>query len=303
MQYVEEFLTAPDDHEIPVRLWRPNRVDKVLVIAHGMAEYCERYAPFADWLVNADIAVVALNHRGHGMDCPDSDLGHYADRRGWEKVIGDLDQTISWAKRQLPGVPVTLFGHSMGSFISQAYLQTHPSTVDQIILMSTNRINRPLLTMARTLVKTIRLFRGPRVTSATVEALSFGSFNKPFRPNRTEFDWLSRDPEQVDAYVADPYCGFECTTQLWSDFLGGMLSIHYEQWPDSVPIHLLSGTDDPVGEQSKGIRRMSEQLTHAGRAPATFKLYDGGRHELINESNAMEVWTDIRDIVQSGSVS
>lgn len=302
MQYLEEFLTAPDEHEIPVRMWRPNRVDKILVIAHGMAEYCERYAPFAEWLVDADIAVVALNHRGHGMDCADEDLGHYADRRGWDKVIGDLDQAISWAKQQLPGAPVTLFGHSMGSFISQAYLQTHPSAVKQLILMSTNRINRPLLTTAKALVNTIRFLRGPRVTSATIESLSFGSFNKAFRPNRTEFDWLSRDNEQVDAYIADPYCGFECTTQLWSDFIGGMLAIKYKDWPSEVPIHLLSGTDDPVGEQGKGIRRMVQELSRADRTPATFKLYEGGRHELINETNAMEVWTDIRDLVLNGSL-
>lgn len=300
MQYVEEFLNAPDNHEIPVRMWRPHRVDNILVIAHGMAEYCERYAPLADWLVESNIAVVALNHRGHGMDCPDQDLGHYADRRGWDKVIGDLDQTITWAKQQLPGAPVTLFGHSMGSFISQSYLQSHPSAVSQVILMSTNRINRPLLNAARLLVNGIKLVRGPRVTSPTIEALSFGSFNKAFRPNRTEFDWLSRDHDQVDAYIADPYCGFDCTTQLWADFIGGMLSIRYQQWPESVPVHLLSGTDDPVGEQSKGIRRMVREMTQAKRPPATFKLYEGGRHELVNETNAMEVWSDLKTLVQNG---
>lgn len=297
MQYVEEFLTAADGHDIPVRLWRPIRVDSILVIAHGMAEYCERYAPLAEWLVESGIAVVALNHRGHGMDCADEDLGYYADADGWQKVIDDLQQTIEWTRQQLPAAPVTLLGHSMGSFISQAYLQQYSHSIDQLILVSTNRINRPLLHAARGLVNIIKQFRGPRVTSSTIEFLSFGSFNKAFKPNRTEFDWLSRDDEQVDAYVADPYCGFRCTTQMWADFLGGMLSIDYDKWPVDKPVHLLSGTQDPVGEQGKGIRMMAKQLEQAGRGAATFKLYDGARHELINETNAKEVWDDIRRIV------
>lgn len=303
MQYVEEFLTAPDGHDIPVRMWRPNRVDKVLVIAHGMAEYCERYAPMADWLVDSDVAVVALNHRGHGMDCPEDDLGYFADSRGWEKAVDDLQQTIEWTTQQLPAAPVTLLGHSMGSFMAQAYLQRYPGTVNQVILMSTNRINRPLLSAARLLVKLIKLFRGPKVTSATIEFLSFGSFNKAFRPNRTEFDWLSRDNEQVDAYVDDPYCGFRCTTQMWSDFLDGMLAIDYRKWPQDLPIHLLSGSADPVGEQGKGIRRMVTEMTQAGCVPTTFKLYDEARHELINEINAEAVWEDIRSLVLQGGLT
>jgi alpha-beta hydrolase superfamily lysophospholipase len=302
MQYLEEFLTAPDGHEIPVRLWRPNTVDKILVIAHGMAEYCERYAPMADWLTESNIAVVALNHRGHGMDCKDEDLGFYSDIRGWQKVLEDLHQTIQFARKELPNVPVALMGHSMGSFISQAYIQQYGEGIDQLILTSTNRIDRPLVLAARTLAKSITLFKGPRATSKLIDFLSFGSFNNKFKPNRTEYDWLSRDNEHVDAYVNDPYCGFSCSAQMWADFLGGMLSIDYEKWPADLQVHLLSGTKDPVGEMGKGIAKAAQQIKRAGRKLVTFKLYEGGRHELVNETNALEVWGDIQSIVLKGSL-
>lgn len=302
MQYLEEFLTAPDGHEIPVRLWRPHTVDNILVIAHGMAEYCERYAPLADWLTESNIAVVALNHRGHGMDCKDEDLGFYSDIRGWQKVLDDLHQAIQFARKELPNVPVSLLGHSMGSFISQAYIQQYGDGISNLILTSTNRIDRPLVLAARTLARSISMLKGPRSTSKLIDFLSFGSFNNKFKPNRTEYDWLSRDTEHVDAYVNDPYCGFSCTTQMWADFLGGMLSIDYSEWPEGLNVHLLSGTADPVGEMGKGISKAAEQMKKAGRQLGTFKLYDGARHELVNETNAMEVWGDIRNIVTTGKI-
>jgi len=303
MQYSEEFLDAPDGHEIPVRMWRPKTVVKVLVIAHGMAEYCERYTPLADYLTEANIAVVALNHRGHGMDCPDEDLGHYADKDGWQKVINDLHQTIEYVEKELKDIPITLMGHSMGSFISQSYLQQHGSHLSQVILSSTDRINRPKLIGSKALITLINLIKGHKATSEMVEYLSFGIYNNKFKPNRTGSDWLSRDKEHVDAYVADPYCGFPCTLELWRDFIGGMLTISPQKWPNTLPVHLISGTDDPVGEFTKGISKLAKQIKTANRKLVTFKLYPGGRHELTNETNAEEVWQDIRDIVLNGELA
>ena len=301
MQYLEEFVDASDGHEIPIRVWRPNTVDKILVIAHGMAEYCERYAPLAEWLTQSNIAVVALNHRGHGMDCVDEDLGFFADHFGWSLVIEDLHKTIAFARKEIPDVPVTLFGHSMGSFIAQNYVEQHKD-VDQLILGSTNRINRPKLAGSLLLLSFIKFFKGKRGTSAFVDYLSFGVFNNKFRPVRTESDWISRDTEHVDAYVADPYCGFPCTLLLWQDFISGMLSINPRKWPVSMPIHFISGSHDPVGEFGKGIQLLVNQVKRKGKNVCSFKLYPEARHELVNESNADEVWADIRDIVVTGKL-
>ena len=303
MQYLEEFLTASDGHEIPVRVWRPNTVDKILIIAHGMAEYCERYAPMADWLTESNIAVVALNHRGHGMDCPDKDLGFFADHFGWQLVIDDLHQTIEFAKKELPEAPITLFGHSMGSFISQCYFQQHGDSIDQLILSSTNRADRPKLMVSLLMLSFIKFYKGKRGTSKLVDYLSFGIFNNKFKPNRTGDDWLSRDTAHVDAYVDDPYCGFPCSLLFWQDFINGILSIDSQKWPDNKPIHFISGTHDSVGEFGKGVTKLVNQVKTAGKKVVSFKLYPEARHELTNEINAQEVWQDIRDIVVDGKLA
>lgn len=303
MQYLEEFLTADDGHEIPVRIWRPNTVDNILVIAHGMAEYCERYAPMADWLTEANIAVVALNHRGHGMDCEFEDMGYFADHFGWQKVVNDLHQCIEFAKKELPTAPITLFGHSMGSFISQSYFAQHSDQLAQLILGSTTRANRPKLYGSLFILSFIKFFKGKRATSKLVDYLSFGQFNRKFKPNRTDSDWINRDDNQVDEYIADPFCGFSCSLLFWQDFITGILSIDHKLWPDDKPIHFLSGSDDSVGELGKGVGKLVEQVKAANKKVGTFKLYPQARHELVNEVNALEVWQDIRDLVISGQLT
>ena len=290
MQYLEELLPAGDGHDIPVKVWRPREPNAVLVISHGMAEHAGRYAPLAEWLTEHKVAVVAVEHRGHSDHCDDRDLGHYADSDGWNKVVTDLDAVVSYAQSLEPGRPVTLFGHSMGSFIAQSYAQRFGDRLDALVLCATNRINKPQLQVSKWLVDAIKAVRGPRHVSDLIEGMTFGAFNKPFKPNRTSHDWLSRDPAQVDEYLDDAYCGFGCTTQLWSDFIGGMLTIDPNRWRKDLPVHLMSGTDDPVGEMGKGIRKHIEAIRAAGVTVGSTRLFEGGRHELVNEINAREVW-------------
>ena len=303
MQYLEEFLEANDGHEIPVRLWRPKKIDHILVISHGMAEYCERYAGFAEWLTNYDIAVVAHNHRGHGMDCEFEQLGFFAKSRGWQKVLDDLDQVVAFTKNELSAAPVTLMGHSMGSFIAQCYIQQYPSSIDNLILMATNRVNKIKIFAAQLLILILKKIYGATAISKLFHFLTFKSFNRQFRPNRTEYDWLSRDNAHVDAYINDPYCGFLCTNQFWCDFLGGMASIRVAQWPKTLPIHIVSGTHDPLGEMTKGINKLKIAINSQHLCLTTFKLYPNARHELINETNYLEIWRDIKDMVQSVSAN
>lgn len=301
MQYSEDFLTSADGHQIPVRMWRPEPTKQVLVIAHGMAEYCERYAPLAEWLTEHGVAVVALNHRGHGMDCPDEQLGHYADKDGWQKVLGDLKQCIDYAKQQFPNTTLTLFGHSMGSFISQSFIQTYPNEVQQVILSASTRVDRVKVIASKALVSVMKLVIPADRPSAFVTGLAFSPFNKKFKPNRTEFDWISRDNHLVDEYISDPYCGFDGTLQMWHDFLTALLTLNPALWPKQVRVNLLAGTHDPVGEMGAGVRTLERQARQAGVTLGTVKLYDGARHEIVNETNKQEVWQDILTIVQSAS--
>ncbi|MEX0624251.1 alpha/beta fold hydrolase [Saccharospirillum sp.] len=297
MQYLEEWLTTPDGHTIPVKVWRPRAPTATLVIAHGMAEHASRYAALADWLNDHDIAVVAVEHRGHSDDCPEADLGHYADQDGWNKVITDLDQVVDYARSLEPDAPLTLFGHSMGSFIVQVYSQRFGDKLQGLILCATNRINRPQLIVSKLLVNAIKAVKGPRHLSPLITNMTFGAFNKTFKPNRTTHDWLSRDNAQVDAYLDDAYCGFDCTVQLWSDFIGGLLSIDPHQWPKNLPVHVLSGTMDPVGEFGKGIGKHIEAFKAAGVNLASTRMFEGARHELVNETNALEVWEHLASCV------
>lgn len=286
-------LSAPDGHQIRVNAFEPPDTDVTLVIAHGMAEHSGRYADFARWLNGHRVAVFTYDHRGHGNNCPPGDLGHYADDQGWQKVTHDLALVIQHARACHPDRPLALLGHSMGSFIAQSCAQNHGARIDTLILSATNRIHRPQLTASKALIASIASCYGKRHRSSVVTKLTFGKFNALFRPNRTECDWLSRDERQVDRYASDPLCGFTCTTGLWLDFLDGMLSIDPQTWRKDLPVRLIAGDCDPVGEMGRGIRLHYNALQRAGVRDSTLTLFEGGRHEMLNEINADEVWQTV----------
>jgi len=138
---------------------------------------------------------------------------------------------------------------------------------------------------------------GARSPSSFLDFLSFGSFNRKLKPVRTTSDWLSRDPVQVDKYINDSYCGFPCTPQFWLDFMSGLISISQKseiaKIPNKLPIYIFSGDNDPVGLQGKGILALEQHITNNGCSEVQCKLYSGGRHEMLNESNANEVFNDV----------
>ncbi|WP_108126594.1 alpha/beta fold hydrolase [Saccharospirillum mangrovi] len=299
MQYLEEWLETDDGHAIPVKVWRPRQPDRILVIVHGMAEHAARYASLAEWLTERQVAVVAIEQRGHSDDCPEEDLGHLADHDGWQKAVNDVIQVVAFAHQLEPGLPLTLFGHSMGSFVVQNVVQQDGTALDAVILSSTRRVNRPLLRLSKLAVAVIGTLTGWRNASGLIEKIEFGSYSRKFKPNRTDFDWISRDTDQVDAYIEDAYCGFPCTPRFWSDMTGGLIAIQPQLWPRDLPVHLMSGTDDPLGGMGVGIRGYIEDLRRAGVRVESTRLFDGGRHELIHEINAGEVWQHLESCLAS----
>jgi alpha-beta hydrolase superfamily lysophospholipase len=216
--------------------------------------------------------------------------------------VDDLQQVIVHARKQYPDLPLTLLGHSMGSFIAQAFTQQYGDQIDNLILCATNRIDKPRLWISLALVRVIRALRGKRHHSALIDNMTFGAFNKAFAPNRTSHDWLSRDPQQVDRYLKDPLCGFSCTAGLWSDFIGGMLAINPKAWRKDLPVHLLAGDRDPVGEMGRGVSRHVANLRAAGVRVDSERMFAGARHELVNELNAHEVWEHILDCIPRQTV-
>ncbi len=292
-------LTSTDRHEIFVHQWQIDSPCKILVIAHGMAEHGARYAALATFLNNHKISVYAIDHRGHGKSTRDeNDIGHFSkNENGWEKVVEDLHRVINHLQMLNPNVPVILFGHSMGSFISLGFSIRYGKKLKALILSGSNSSPILLYKLAR-FVTQIEIWRqGSNGKSSLLEFLSFGSFNKKFEPARTKFDWLSRDPEQVDIYINDPYCGFKISNKSWMDLLGGLIEIserpRLSLIPSQLPIYIFGGDSDPVGGFGKGISRLSDELRASGIKNVKLKLYKEGRHEMVNETNKEEVFTDV----------
>jgi alpha-beta hydrolase superfamily lysophospholipase len=297
MKAVTFQLRAEDGASIHVYRWLPDGdVRAIVQIAHGMAEHAARYARFAEALTEAGYAVYADDHRGHGKTAESGLVGHFADQHGWGLVVSDLRVLAKKAKEEHPGKKLVLFGHSMGSFFTQRLLQKHSDELDGVVLSGSNAPGSLLERAGVQAAKFERARKGPRSTSRTLTFLSFGAFNDAFKPARTDFDWLSKDHAEVDKYIADALCGFPCTTQLWVDLLEGLQAIATSGFGGvrkDFPIYLFAGDKDPVGKAGKGVTELYERLISAGLGRTSIRLYPGGRHEMLNETNRDEVMRDV----------
>jgi alpha-beta hydrolase superfamily lysophospholipase len=246
--------------------------------------------------VASGIIVVAHNHRGHGENCDNESLGHYADKDGWNKVIADALLVQNDAREDYADLPVVLMGHSMGSYIAQSFVMRHPQNVSQLILSASTYAPRLRLRLGKLLATFDAWRHGPRHRSEMLNQMSFGDFNKRFAPNRTDFDWLSRDEHEVDRYIDDPLCGAPSSSQLWRDLTGGMLEITSKRAvasvPNNIPLLVLGGQFDPVGGE-KGLTLLADAYRKTGHEDVTLRVYADGRHEMLNETNWDEVTKDI----------
>jgi alpha-beta hydrolase superfamily lysophospholipase len=291
------WLTTSDHCRLFVNRWLPEGGLKAMILlAHGMAEHSGRYGRLAEQLCAQGYGVCAPDLRGHGKTAENGTLGFFADDDGWCKVVSDLASLNQQVGQQYPGVPILLLGHSMGSYIAQAYLLHHSASLQGAILSGSNFQPVALYGAARQIARLERLRQGPKGRSALIEWLSFGSFNKKFKPVRTPFDWLSRDPAEVDLYARDPLCGFRCTNQLWVDLLGGLQQIskasNLVQIDPGLPLLVIGGECDPVSD-GKRLTDLANALRTAGSQHLQLIVYPQARHELFNESNRDEVVADV----------
>ena len=281
--------------------WMPDdasAVKGVVQIAHGMAEHAARYERFADALTKAGYAVYANDHRGHGKTAGSQDnLGYFADENGWEKVVKDMHTLTGIIKKENPNKPFFLFGHSMGSFLSRHYSMLYASELTGLILSGTGGDPGAIGKIGLFVAKMDAMFHGRKAKSEIMTKLSFGAFNNTFKPNRTDFDWLSRDNAEVDKYINDPLCGTVFTAGFFCDMLGGLNFINNKdnigKIPKNLPIYLFSGAKDPVGGNTKGVNQVYNSLKNAGIGDLTLKFYENGRHESLNEINRDEVFRDV----------
>jgi alpha-beta hydrolase superfamily lysophospholipase len=285
-----------NDIDIYVHRWLPSGpVKAVIQIFHGLAEHAGRYSRLAAALNGLGYAVYASDLRGHGETAPSqADLGFFAPKDGWRKCLDDLWQVNRNAASAHPGLPIVLLGHSMGATFARQFMAEHGESLAGVILSGSSGQPDALAQSGRLTARLERLRLGPRGKSKLIQSLTFDAFNKRFQPARTGFDWLSRDPAEVDKYVADPLCGFAASTQLWIDMLDAWAAISRscDSVPRNLPIYVISGTHDPVSAGTKALTPMLEQFRAAGLKVES-KFYPEARHELLNETNRNEVTADL----------
>jgi alpha-beta hydrolase superfamily lysophospholipase len=295
MQALVFTLKTPDGVSLAVHRFGPDQPKAVVQIAHGLAEHAGRYASAAEVLSRAHYVVYANDHRGHGHSVKTlDDLGFFAERDGWNRCVDDLWQLNRRIAADHPGVPIVLFGHSLGSFMVQQFIAAHGGTLAGAVLSGSNGKPAPILPLGILLARIERLRVGARGRSSLIHALMFGGFNKRFKPARTAFDWLSRDAAEVDKYVADPLCGFQSSVQLYLDVLGALRKLAEPSLqaciPKKLPIYICNGSCDPV---SQNIKQLVAAYCAANLENVTHRVYLEGRHESLNEINREEVLRDL----------
>jgi alpha-beta hydrolase superfamily lysophospholipase len=251
----------------------------VVVLVHGMGEHLRRYDHVADALTSAGFVVYGHDHRGHGASLANGNEPGYLGPHGWSALVDDLNVVVAHAKSDHPGLPVAMVAHSMGSFATQQFLLDHGTDVDAVALTGTAALDllEPALDLSRD--------------------LELSAFNAQFQPARTDFDWLSRDESVVDAYLADPLCGFGIDAASAKDMFAGARRIadpaEVARMPHYLPLYMAVGSKDPVNGGLALLWALVDRYRDAGLSDVTVRVYDDGRHEILNETNRSEVIGDL----------
>ncbi|WP_354198474.1 alpha/beta hydrolase [Bhargavaea ullalensis] len=256
-------------------------------LLHGMAEHIGRYEGFAKRLRDAGYIVSGHDHRGHGETCRMNGIrGYFAEKDGFERVVRDAYEVISFLRATHPSPDFTLFGHSMGSFVARRYAQRYGSGLDRAIFMGTGAHPGPLLSAGRTVAAAYSAAGAEKEPNQLLNSLTFGSYNSKFSDEGSPFAWLSEDEEAVRAYMDDEDCGFVSTTGFFSDLFDGLDLIHRDReirkMPASLPVLMISGSSDPVGEEGTGVFKAARQMEKNGAERVTVLLLEGGRHEILH---------------------
>jgi alpha-beta hydrolase superfamily lysophospholipase len=280
-----------DGVEITYRRWLPEGEPKAIVqIAHGASEHSARYARFARNLVAHGYAVYADDHRGHGLTAKATGVG-MGGPRGWAGLVDDLRELGDVARSDVGARALVLFGHSMGSMLAQRFIQLYGDTLAGVVLSGSTGSFGELGDALSVLGEL------PPDEPAAI----FGPLNAPFEPARTPFDWLSRDPDEVDLYVADAMCGDDAP--LTNGFVADMVRSTAAAWdpanerrvPQNLPVLLITGEADPVSQGGVTVRELEARYKAGGMVDVTGLYYPEARHELLNETNRDAVERDVID--------
>ena len=280
------------------RCWAAEGTPKAIVqIIHGIAEHVQRYDHFARYLNSLGYTVVAEDHMGHGKSiCEEVPQGYFAG--GWDAAVEDCCRLMERTMAEYPGVPYILFGHSMGSFLARSILIRKPdSGITAAIICGSAWMPGAVIQGGKLMSSLLMRGDGANKPSAALQKMMFTGYDKRIENPRTPSDWLSRDEAIVDAYEADPLCGFAPTPALANAMMSGLLYIqnrnNLKRMKKDLPVHFIAGGEDPVGGSGAGVRKAVEMFIRSGMKCVSVKLYPGCRHEILNELNKDEVYADV----------
>lgn len=287
-----------DGYDLATYRWAPEGEPRaVLQIVHGMAEHAARYDHVARAFTAEGFLVHAHDHRGHGHSVPTGEApGHIGDHDGWAKLVSDVHERAEALREEHPTLPRALFAHSMGGYVAQTLIGQNPDDADAWAISGNGGKPPFIAAIGRLVARAERARLGRRGVSAILRKLTFEDFNAAFE-GRTDFDWLSRDPEQVDRYANDPLCGYDVSIETWIQLLDAIprltKSAYLAAIPREKPIYIVAGSDDTSIGRAQGARNLADAYRREGLQDVTLQLWPGGRHEVVNESNRDEVIADL----------
>ena len=283
--------------------WTPDGEVKAIVqFVHGIAEYVERYDDFAEFLNTKGILVVAEDHMGHGKSISDvTPMGCFAG--GWFAAVDDSYRLMQDTMKEFPGVPYILFGHSMGSFMTRTVLAKYPNSgITAAVICGSAWMPGTVIGAGKAVATLVCKKNGANEPSQLLQNIMFGSYNKKIEHPRTPCDWLTRDQKIVDAYVADPLCGFVPSAGLVRSMMEGLQYIqnprNLDAMDKNLPVFFIAGGDDPVGGYGAGVEQAAEQFRKHGMEHVDVKIYPLCCHEIHNEINKQEVYNDVASWIE-----
>ena len=293
------FNSSTGKNKIHARMCVPDTEPRAIVqIIHGIAEYIDRYDEFMRFLADNGIIAVGTDHLGHGKSIESEEqTGFFAYENGWDYAVRDEEVLRLAMHENYPELPIIVFGHSMGSFMARTLLIRYPDAFNAAIISGTGNQGSALVNGGLFMGNLVTGLKGAHHYSKFLNNLAFGSYNKIYENPKTEYDWLSRDEANVQKYIDDPLCGFIPTCSLFRDMMTGVKFITNKKnltaMNKDMPVYFMSGDMDPVGECGKGVQKAYNNFLEAGMKDVSIKLYPGGRHEMLNEINKDEVYSDI----------
>lgn len=290
-----------DGQDIELYIYEPQsevRTRGVIQLVHGACEYAKRYETFINYLTDKGYIVYAHDHRGHGqsIDSPE-DLGYFGEENGWNTMVDDLKSINDLIRAQYPELAIIMLGHSMGSLLARHYAIEYGETINGLILSGTAHHPTVLIKFIKMMSYLAKQYQGSKQRNKWINQLSFGLFNQKIKNAKTPSDWICYDEEVVQAFVDDSNCGFTFTNAGFYDLFTGALYIidqkNIEKMPYDLPVLFVSGEDDVVGEEGKGVKKAYQAMKEASLTNLQLKLYPSMRHEILNEKDKWTVYEDL----------